>query len=89
MSDVQNAVAVIGRLEEAQAELQLALQLEREALAARNVAAWAVLPEEWEYQRARKRVFLAKARHASAASEFEAIPLETLMECGEGEVHHP
>ena len=78
MSDVKNAVAIIGRLEEAQAELELALQLERDALAARDNAA-RFLPEEWEYQRARKRVFIAKAKEALAASEFEAIPFSTLM----------
>ena len=88
MSDVNHAVAVIGRLEEAQAELELALQLERQALLARDRAAL-MLPEGWEYERARKRVFIAKAKEALAASQFEAIPLSILMECGEGEVHHP
>ena len=80
---VNNAVAVMARLDEAQAELELALRLEREALAKRDMAAWAVLPEEWEYQRARKMVFLAKARAAKAAEEFGEIPLSELMDCAE------
>ena len=83
MTDVNNAVAVMNRLDEAQAELETALRLESEALAKRDMAAWAILPEEWEYQRAKKIVFLAKARAAKAAEEFEKIPLSTLMDCAE------
>ena len=83
MSDVNNAVAVMARLDEAQAELQMALRLEREALAARDMAALAILPEEWEYQRAKKIVFLAKERAAKASEEFEKIPLSELMDCAE------
>ena len=80
---VNNAVAVMNRLDEAQAELDTALRLEREARAARDMAALAILPEEWEYQRAKKIVFLAKARAAKAAEEFEKIPLSELMDCAE------
>ena len=80
---MNNAVAVMERLDEAQAELETALRLEREALAARDMAALAVLPEEWEYQRARKMVFIAKAREAKAAEEFSQIPLSELMDCAE------